>query len=731
MDIAITVIITIVIATVVGLLSNIVANKSQPMKGTFPTHFLTLSIIALICLPVEGAARSAPNPRTEQSLNSGWKFHLGDATGAEAEAFDDAGWTAIDLPHTWNAVDGQDGGGNYFRGTGWYRKHFTAQASWTNRQVYLQFDGANRRADVYLNGQPLGTHLSGFARFRFDATPYLKLGADNVLAVRLNNEGNNITPMVADFTFFGGIYRDVSLLITSRAQIETLDYASPGVYLRQLRVSQERADLDIIVKLANHEDRNCDLRIRTRIIDAGGGTVKETESTARVKSGGRAEVVQQLVIEHPRLWDGLRDPYLYHVSTEIYEGRLLHDRVEQPLGLRFFSIDPNKGFFLNGRYLDLHGVCRHQDRLNKGWAISEADEREDFALIQELGANAIRVAHYQQSQLWYSLADQSGLVIWAEIPFVGPASDQPAFIENAQEQLRELIRQNYNHPAIMFWGIGNETQQPSADGLLAQLAAEVRLEDPTRVSTYASDHANEDSKNWHTDLVAFNRYYGWYSRSLDDFATWVDHIHNQYPRASIGISEYGAGASIRQHEANPTRPEPGSRWHPEEYQALFHETYWNAMRVRPFLWCKFIWNMFDFAADQRSEGDTPGRNDKGLVTYDRKTRKDAFFWYKANWSNQPVLYITSRRFVERSVPTTSVKVYANSSTVELFVNGLSQGKRAGENHIFRWTGVSLKEGENKIEARAVRAGQKLMDSCSWRYSPVRARYLNYESRPDS
>jgi beta-galactosidase len=684
---------------------------------TFPAHRLIFLLVLLVCLPMEeGAARSASDPRFEQSLNSGWKFHLEDVPAAEAEVLDETGWTAINLPHTWNAADGQDGGGNYFRGTGWYRQHFRAPAAWTNRQVYLQFDGVNRRADVYLNGQLLGTHLGGFARFRFDATPYLKLGTDNVFAVRVNNEGNDIAPTVADFTFFGGIYRGVSLLITNRVQIETLDYASPGVYLKQVRVSQARADLSVTIKLNNHEQRASDLRIRTRIVDAGGRTVKETESATRINSRGRAEVLQQLVIEHPHLWDGLSDPYLYQVSAEVYEGRLLRDRVEQPLGLRFFSIDPNKGFFLNGRYLDLHGVCRHQDRLNKGWAISEADEREDFALIREMGANAIRVAHYQQSQLWYSLADEHGMVMWAEIPFVGPALDQPTFIENAKEQLRELIRQNYNHPAIMFWGVGNETRQPSADGLLAQLAAEVRLEDPTRLSTYASDHANEDTKNWHTDLVAFNRYYGWYSRSVDDFAAWADHIHEQFPRARIGISEYGAGAGILQHEADPTRPEPGSRWHPEEYQALFHETYWNALRVRPFLWCKFVWNMFDFAADQRSEGDTLGRNDKGLVTYDRKTRKDAFFWYKANWSDEPVLYITSRRFVERSALTTSVKVYSNADTVELFVNGVSQGKRASENHIFRWAGVSLREGENKIEARAVRAGRRLVDSCSWKYS---------------
>ncbi|HZT60254.1 MAG TPA: glycoside hydrolase family 2 TIM barrel-domain containing protein [Pyrinomonadaceae bacterium] len=663
------------------------------------------------------AAAPAPNPRAEQQIVSGWKFHLGDARGAEAEAFDDEAWASIDLPHTWNARDGEDGGNNYFRGTGWYRKRFEAQPAWADREVYLQFDGVNRRADVYLNGHLLGTHLGGFARFRFDATPYLKTDAENVVAVRVNNEGNGIAPTRADFTFFGGIYRGVSLLVTDRVQVETLDYASPGVYLKQVHVSPERADLDVTVKLANHEPRAADLKVRTLVVDARGLTVKQAESPSKLAANGKGQVVQQITLESPHLWDGVRDPYLYRVYVEVYEGGALRDRVEQPLGLRFFSFDADEGFFLNGRHLGLHGVCRHQDRLDKGWAISEADEREDFALIREMGANALRVAHYQQSQLWYTLGDEQGVVMWAEIPFVDDALDTPLFFDNAREQLRELIRQNYNHPAIIVWGVGNETKQPAADALISQLAAAVRLEDPTRPSTYASDHADDDTKNWHTDLVAFNRYFGWYSRSADDFRAWADRAHREFPRAFLAVSEYGAGASVRQHELNPKKPEPGGHWHPEEYQAEFHEAYWKAMSARPYLWATFVWNMFDFAADQRDEGDTPGRNDKGLVTYDRKTRKDAFFWYKANWSDRPVLYITSRRFTERVESTTPVKIYSNADAVELFVNGISQGRRTGDGHVFRWADVRLKRGANTIEARAARGGEKLEDRCVWNYTP--------------
>ena len=680
---------------------------------------VTPSVVALVaivfCWPVFGITEDQ-SPRRQLSLSTGWKFYLGNINGAQIESFDDSRWESINLPHTWNAQDGQDGGNNYFRGTGWYRKHFYAPSVWKTREVYLQFDGVNRRADVYLNGKLIGTHLGGFARFRFDATRYLKLGGDNLLAVKVNNEGNDIAPTIADFTFFGGIYRGVALLITNRLQIDTLDYASPGVYLKQVRVSTTRAELDVIVKLVNHKQKASDLRVRTRIIDAKGALVKETESAFNLGAENRGETIQRLEFDHPHLWNGLRDPNLYKTYIEIYENGVLQDRVEQPLGLRFYSVDPNEGFFLNGKYLDLHGVNRHQDRLNKGWAISAADELEDFALIEELGANAIRVAHYQQSQLWYQLADEHGMVLWAEIPFVGDAIEKPQFSQNLRDQLRELIRQNYNHPSIMFWGIGNETRA-HADPLMVQLAVMVREEDPARVSTYASDHPDEDSKNWHTDLVAFNRYYGWYSRSLTDFGAWADQLHHNFPRALMGISEYGAGASIYQHESKPTRPETGSRWHPEEYQALFHEAYWSAMRVRHFIWCKFIWNMFDFAADQREEGDAPGRNDKGLVTYDRKTKKDAFFWYKANWSKQPVLYITSRRFTARTEATIEVKVYSNAEQVELLVNGVSRGKAHSENHVFRWPNVKLNEGENSIEARAIRGGRKLKDHCLWKYRP--------------
>jgi beta-galactosidase len=438
------------------------------------------------------------------------------------------------------------------------------------------------------------------------------------------------------------------------------------------------------------------------------------ESTSSLAADSREQVVQSLSVNHPHLWDGQRDPYLYKLLVELYANNILKDRVEQPLGLRFFSINANQGFLLNWRPFDLHGVCRHQDRLNKGWAITKQDEREDFSLIKEMGATAIRVAHYQQSQLWYDLADRNGMVLWAEIPFVGEALDNGSFFENAKEQLRELIRQNYNHPSIMFWGVGNETRNDKiANRLIAQLTAIVREEDPTRLSTYASDHESSDLRNWQSDRIAFSKYFGWYYGGTRDLGPFLDQVHAKYPQARIGVSEYGAGASVRQHQENPAVGAPMTMVHFEEYQSAIHEHAWTTLRARPYIWCKFIWNMFDFAADQRDEGDTSGRNDKGLVTYDRKTRKDAFFFYKANWNAEPVLYITSRRFTPRSETITEVKVYSNAEAVELFVNGKSQGLQRGSDRVFQWPRVMLRVGENSIKARA-RFGARIMtDTCAW------------------
>jgi beta-galactosidase len=393
------------------------------------------------------------------------------------------------------------------------------------------------------------------------------------------------------------------------------------------------------------------------------------------------------------------------------------DLVAQPLGFRYYSVDPDNGFFLNGQYLNLHGVSFHQDRLNQGWAISDADQAEDVSLIMEIGATFVRLSHYQHPPKTYELLDENGLVAWSEIPLIDLVTDSPAFFDNAKQQLREMIRQNYNHPAVLFWGMYNEIpDNATSQRLVSELVELAHDEDTTRPTTAATDLEIGATVNYLADVGGFNEYFGWYYGNYDDIGAWADTAHRTYPRRAIGVSEYGAGASILQHQDDPPQPVAGGPWHPEEYQALFHEAYWKQLEPRPFLWCKTVWNMFDFASDIRAEGDTPGRNDKGLVTYDRQTRKDAFYWYKANWSSGPVLYITSRRYVNRPGNMTDVKVYSNLDSVQLSVNGVIVGTQTSADHIFRWSNVLLAPDANAILVTATKDDTTYTDQVTW-YAP--------------
>lgn len=688
-------------------------------SGLLPAILIPLCVVSHAAVSANDTP-AASAARAEQPLMAGWSFLLGDPAGAAQPGFDDAAWAHIDLPHTWNAQDGQDGGGNYHRGAGWYRTHFRVDSSWAGRRVFLEFDGANRSAEVFLNGRRLGEHRGGYARFRFDATAALRPEGDNLLAVRVSNAADdNLIPVSADYTFFGGLYRGVRLVATSPVHIDLLDYASPGVDVRAAPVTKERADLALRVKLANDSDTARPVTTRIRILDATGAVVRELQADASLAAHARGETRLQTAIAQPHLWDAQADPYLYSVRAETLVDGAVTDAVTIPLGLRFFSVDPDRGFSLNGHYLDLHGVNRHQDRPDKGWAISEADEREDFALIEEVGATIVRQSHYQQSQLWDELGDTRGMIMWAELPFTGPVRDNPEFFANAQEQLRELIRQNRQHPSIVFWSIGNETHNPKElppdanDRLLAALAQVVREEDDTRLSTYACDGNADDSRASHTDVIGFNYYAGWYHGTPEDFGPWIDAQHAAHRAMRIGVSEYGAGANVTQHEVPAKKPVPNGPWHPEEWQARQHEAYWQAMAARPWIWGKMIWCMFDFASDGRNEGGVPGRNDKGLVTADRQTRKDAFYWYQANWSSRPVLHLTSQRYTPRPAGATSIKVYSNAPAVELTLNGRSLGKKTSANHLFEWPEVTLAKGANRVTATAIRDGQPLEDACVW------------------
>jgi len=669
--------------------------------------------------------------RVDTSLNAGWSFQRSDASGAEAPDFDDSGWSILDLPHTWNAMDGQDGPATpYFRGIGWYRKHLTLSSSLQGQRIYLQFDGSNIISNVYVNGKLAGSHAGGFAAFRFDVTDLVVLGADNSIAVKVDNsagvdENNvittsptaNVPPLNADFSFFGGIYRGVHLLSTPPLAISPLDFGSSGVYVTQSKVSAEAADLSVEVKLANANEVMATARLEATVLDATGAEVVSMSLSGAVPGKGTAEAFGTSRVLNPHLWNGLANPYLYSVRVDLLDGSAVSDSVTVPLGLRSFSLDPDAGFALNGSYLDLHGVNKHQDCKDKGWAIADSDTGADFSFIHELGATAVRLAHYQHAQHTYELTDRAGIVVWAETPVVDRINDTPEFSANAEQQLTELIRQNYNHPSIVFWSVGNETllkAGPNPDTLIARLTAVVASEDPTRLSAYAANPGDTyNPVNWHGSAHGFNQYQGWYGENVADIGPWLDQTHADRPTSAMGLTEYGAGASITQHTATPAAADTGENHtnvpHSEEYQAYLHEGYWSALSTRPFIWGKFVWNAFDFASDTRSEGDRPGLNDKGLVTFDRQTKKDAFYLYRANWSSEPFVHITGRRFTTLPQSSASIRVYSNAASVELALNGRSLGPRSAANHVFVWNEVTWAEGANTVEASA---GEQT-DSVTW------------------
>jgi beta-galactosidase len=698
--------------------------------------FAFVSLIFLLeSMPSYSAPYAPPvSQRLEINLDVGWKFLRQEAAGASNVVFDDSGWTDVSLPHTWNNLDGQDGGNNYYRGIGWYRTHCPVAGVLTNREFFLKFDGAFLVSDVYVNGNYLGEHQGGFGAFVFDVTPYLNVGGDNVIAVKVNNAANpNIPPLSADFTFFGGIYRDVHLLVTDRVQISPLDYGSAGVYLQTTEVSSNSATLRVTTVVSNATATAQTITVRAVITDGATNVVKTLTNEVLLAGSSVSNVVGSVVLDNPHLWNGLADPYMYQAFVEVWEGTNVVDEVSQPLGLRWFSVDAAKGFYLNGRPYDLHGVNLHQDWENCGWALNDGQRATNFLLLKEIGATAVRLSHYEQDDDTYQLADHHGIILWSEVPLINYITESPAFYTNTEQQLTEMIHQRYNHPSVVCWSVYNEITLdagPSPNNLINQEVQLVNQLDSTRFSTAAANTADSDPSTFYTQLIDFNKYFGWYNGVATDFGPWADNIHATYPTRMIGVSEYGAGASVYQHSEDPVvEPANAGHYHPEEYQNLYHETYWQAMKTRPFLWSKFVWNMFDFASDGRNEGDTPGRNDKGLVTYDRQVRKDAFYWYKANWTSDPMVYITGHTFTNRLTNSIIAKVYANCDSVELFLNGVSQGSLTSTNCIFNWP-VKLPSGANEVKAVGSKKSIRVNDSLTW-IAPVLAAARTHNNISDT
>ena len=606
--------------------------------------------------------------RSTTKLMKNWQF-----TGPDGKT------TAVDLPHTWNNIDGQDGGNDYWRGICIYKTRFAAPAFDKNtQQVWLQFEGVNASAKVTLNGLEVTRHDGGYSTFRADVTALL--ADSNELIVEADNSKNDrVYPQKADFTFYGGIYRDVSLLVVNRNHIALGYLGGPGV---QITPTVNGANADIEVKTWMEGDGE----VEFSIYDAAG---------AEVVTGKGLDTT--VTLEHPHLWDGVRDPYLYTCAVRLVLNGEVQDEVRQRFGVRSFSVDPKRGFFLNGRPYPLHGVSRHQDRKGLGNAITREMHDEDMQLIKELGANTIRLAHYQHDQYFYDLCDEAGMVVWAEIPYI--SEHMPNGRENTISQMKELIVQNYNHACIVCWGVSNEITISTKDNrdmrdnhhVLNDLCHEM---DKTRLTTLACyAMCGPFNPVAHiTDLVSWNLYLGWYVPGLFLNDLWMDFFHLCYPNRALGFSEYGAEGMPNLHSSHPRRGD-----HTEEYQAIYHEYMLRCFDRHKWLWATHVWNMYDFAADARDQGGEPGMNHKGLVTFDRKTKKDSFYIYKAWWSDEPFVHICSKRYADRIENEIEVKVYSNQKNVTLYVDGEKLAEQEGE-HIFKFR-VKL-NGETKVQAVA-------------------------------
>lgn len=626
--------------------------------------------------------------RTATPLNKGWRFS---STAAQPPAELPTSWSSIDLPHTWNNFDGQDGGQDYLRDECFYAREFDLPPVEPGSRFILEFDGIAVVSKIWVNGTHLRTSQTPYSRIRVDVTDIVRAGAPNLLVVSADNtHRTDVYPQTADFTFYGGIYRSVRLLSVNPTHFALDPHATNGVVVTATPTGD---DAQITVDASIIEPADGDA-LGVSVIDADGTVV--AESWIPAASG----VSVTMPVRNAHRWHGVEDPYLYAVQARILRRNQVIDEVHVNVGIREFSVDSERGFILNGVPVPLRGVSRHQDRLAKGNALSYADHLEDIDLILELGANTVRLAHYQHAQEFYDLCDEVGLVVWAEIPFISVMSKDPAAHDNSRLQMQELITQNINHPSICFWGISNEItiggESPRLSEYLRDLDALVKSMDDTRLTTMAqvsmlpltSDH------NEITDVLAYNHYFGWYNHTLARNAEWLDDFHARYPHRPLGISEYGCEGVLSWHTETPLM-----RDYSETYQAAYHEHMCRVIDERPWLWATHVWNMFDFGVDTRDEGGVKGRNNKGLVTFDRKIRKDAFYVCKAYWSDEPFVHILGRRFAQRDASGTRISVATNLSEVSLLVDGSVVATASGE-RVHHFDGLELEPGRHVIEVVA-------------------------------
>lgn len=696
----------------------------------------SLASILLACLLGSICKAEA---REVTPFNNGWEFKKGPfpTDAMQTAARWNADWEQVNVPHTWNADDMQKKTNNFYAGVAYYRKHYVFPESLEGKRLFLRFEGVGACAEVYVNGYLVGTHKGAYSAFVCEIGSQVRLGEENEIVVKADNAARpDVIPVNhALFGVYGGIYRPVWLIVTEPCNIVVNDCASPGVYITQKNVSKQFADVSVRVKLDNATLAPAALELENAIYTREGKLVKVHRQSFELTPQGVQSYVSDFKISHPHLWQGREDPYLYKVVSRLKQDGQVIDEVIQPLGLRKYEAVAGKGFFLNGKKYPMYGVTRHQDWWGMGSALTNREHDFDLDQIMEVGATTVRFAHYQQSDYIYSRCDTLGLIIWAEIPFVNRVTGQEW--DNVHQQMRELIRQSFNHPSIYVWGIHNEVYHPH--GYTAALTQSVhdlcKLEDPDRYTVAVNGYGHaEHPVNGNTDIQGMNRYFGWYEKKIQDIKPWIEKMEKEYPWQRLMLTEYGADANIEhQTELLGDALNWGSDFYPETFQTKTHEYQWGVISQHPYILASYLWNMFDFAVPQWKRGGVDARNMKGLITFDRKIRKDAFYWYKANWSKEPVLYLTQRRNTERERRETSVTVYSNLGTPRVFLNGRElDGVRKGYTDVhYIFDQVTLAEGRNVLRAVIVSDGKEYTDEIVWNYNGEHVRQADaYEHKKE-
>ncbi|MBP1637245.1 MAG: beta-galactosidase [Bacteroidetes bacterium] len=664
--------------------------------------------------------------RTVQPFNDNWLFIKSAMPDSILYSPTLGDWQSVTIPHTWNNVDMQTVKNNYYAGDACYKKEFRPDVSLQDKRIFLRFEGVASVTEVYINKKLAGNHKGAFSAFVLEITPFLKFGETNQIVVKVNNAPRlDVIPVNNTlFGVYGGMYRPVQLIITEKVNITVTDNASPGIYIRQKNVSTTEADVNIKVKIENKDKAAKELRLVSTIFEQDGKVKTYQEIPITVFPQGRQIVEQTITVKNPHLWQGLEDPYLYKVVTRLVSDNKVIDEIIQPLGLRHYELKAGDGMYLNGKKVPMYGVCRHQDWWQLGSALTNEQHDTDIAIIKELGATTIRLAHYQQSEYFYSKCDSIGLMVWAEIPFVNQVTTKES--ENTKQQLTELIRQNYNHPSIYIWGLHNEVYNPAnyTSALTSELNDIAKSEDPDRYTVSVNGFGEPGHKvNMNADVQGINRYFGWYEKTIQDIEPWIENLEKNYPNYKIMLAEYGAEANIDQQQevAGDVGDCCGfENNYNETFATRFHEIQWGYISKHNYLLASYLWNTFDFATPASSQGGVQARNMKGLVTFDRRIKKDPFYWYKANWSKLPVLYITQRRVVDRSNKITPVTVYSNIGVPRLYVNGVEyKNYLKGTTRVhYIFENIPLKKGKNLVEVKGVFNGKSYQDKIEWHYSEL-------------